>query len=196
MIMDPRQKYTIPSLRNGCRVLKHLAKFPEGLDLKSISSALGIPRTTALRICTTLELENLLLRTGDGKYILGSGLAPLGMLALPNASIRKMAVPILSDMVEETHETAHLALLCGKESLILEVCDSPHHLRVASRPGSLLRRQRASRRATGSSPRSSSSPCSPGSPSCRSTGFTSSYFRRPRQRSRSSERSWRWPGTW
>jgi len=135
--MDPREKYTIPSVRNGCRVLKYVANYPDGLDLKTISSQLRIPRTTALRICTTLELENLLLRTRDGKYILGSSLAPLGMRALPNTDLRKMAVPVLSDLVEATGETAHLAVLCGRESLILEVCDSPHQLRVASRPGSL-----------------------------------------------------------
>jgi len=135
--MDPREKYTIPSLKNGCRVLKHLANFPDGLDLKTLCGDLGIPRTTTLRICTTLELENLLLRTSNGKYTLGSSLVPLGMQALPHAGIRKMAVPILRDLAEATQETAHLAVLCGKESLIIEVCDSPHPLRVASRPGTL-----------------------------------------------------------
>ncbi len=135
--MDPREKYYIPSLKNGCRVMKLLSTHVNGLDLKTICASLKIPRTTGLRICTTLEAENFLIRTPAGKYILGSGLAPLGMIALPNANIRNMAVPILNDLVKETHETAHLAVLCGKESLILEVCDSPHQLRVASRPGSL-----------------------------------------------------------
>lgn len=135
--MQPREKYTIPNLRNACRVLKKLADYPDGLHLKSISEELDIPRTTALRICSTLELENLLCRNTLGHYCLGSSLAPLGMKALPHAGLRELAVPILSELVGATGETAHLAVLCGKKSLILEVCDSPHLLRVASRPGSL-----------------------------------------------------------
>lgn len=135
--MHPRDKYTIPNLRNACRVLMKLADFPDGLDLRTISQDLDIPRTTALRICSTLERENLLTRNSMNKFILGSSLAPLGMRALPHSGLREMAVPVLSELTFATQETSHLAVLCGKKALILEVCDSPHLLRVASRPGSL-----------------------------------------------------------
>lgn len=135
--MNPREKYSIPSLRNACRTLRHVARHSGGIDLGSISRDLAIPRTTALRICTTLESENLLARDRNGAYVLGAGLAPLGMQAMPNARIREMAVPALRSIVDRIGETAHLAIPCGKSSLILEVCDSPHPLRVASRPGSL-----------------------------------------------------------
>lgn len=135
--MHPRQKYTIPNLQNACRVLKFLADYPNGLSLKSISENLNIPRTTALRICSTLELENLLSRNSLGNYCLGSSLTPLGMRALPEEGLREMAVPILSALASTSRETTHLAMLCGKKSLLLEVCDSPLLLRVASRPGSL-----------------------------------------------------------
>jgi len=135
--MNPREKYSIPSLRNACRTLRHVARHPGGIDLGSISRDLGIPRTTALRICSTLEAENLLARDRNGAFVLGAGLAPLGMQAMPNARIREMAVPVLRGIVDRIGETAHLAIPCGKSSLILEVCDSPHPLRVASRPGSL-----------------------------------------------------------
>jgi IclR family acetate operon transcriptional repressor len=135
--MHPKEKYVTPNLRNACRILKRLSEFPGGLDLGSISRDMKVPRTTVLRICTTLELESLLGRTAEGRYVLGSGLAPLGIRALPNSSLREMAVPILSQLAARTGETAHLAVLCDKKSLLLEVCDSPNPLRVASRPGSL-----------------------------------------------------------
>lgn len=135
--MHPREKYCIPNLRNACRVLKALADRSEGLELRQISTELEIPRTTTLRICTTLEMENLLTRNAAGRYLLGSSLAPIGMRALPEAWLRNLSVPILNNLVAATGETAHLAVLCGKKSLLLEVRDSPQILRVASRPGSL-----------------------------------------------------------
>jgi IclR family acetate operon transcriptional repressor len=61
----------------------------------------------------------------------------VGLKALAGVNIRAIAVPVLKDLAEQTSETAHLAVLSDDRSLILEVCDSPHPLRIASRPGSL-----------------------------------------------------------
>ena len=130
------EKYIIPNLRNACRVLKVLARDEAGLTMSELADRLEIPRTTALRILRTFEVEGFVQRD-QAQYRLGSGMIHVGLKALAGVNIRALAVPVLKDLAEQTGETAHLAVLADDRSLILEVCDSPHPLRIASRPGSL-----------------------------------------------------------
>lgn len=130
------EKYIIPNLRNACRVLKVLARHEGSLTMSELADQLDIPRTTALRILRTFEVEGFVQRD-QAQYRLGSGMIHVGLKALAGVNIRTIAVPVLKDLAEQTGETAHLAVLADDRSLILEVCDSPHPLHIASRPGSL-----------------------------------------------------------
>ena len=129
-------KYTIPNLKKACDVLKALSKETQGLSLPEISEQLDIPRTTALRILSTFCDEGMTKKV-DTRYCLGDSLIRLGLCALAELDIRTICAPVLRDLADKTGETAHLAVLSGDKALILEVCDSPHPLRVASRPGAL-----------------------------------------------------------
>lgn len=117
-------------------MLKELSGLNGTCTLSDLAKSLKIPRTTALRILTTLELEGFVSHEDTG-YKLGNGLINLGLKALANIDIRSLAIPVLHDLAGETGETAHLVVLSEDRALILEVCDSPHSLHVASRPGSL-----------------------------------------------------------
>jgi len=129
-------RYSIPNLKNACRVLKALSVEEKGFSLSELARNLKIPRTTALRILSTLENEGFVGRN-DNTFTLGNGMVNVGLKALAKINIRTIAVPILRDLANETGETAHLVVLSDDHALILEVCDSPHPLRVASRPGTL-----------------------------------------------------------
>lgn len=130
------EKYIIPNLRNACRVLKMLAREEGSLTMSELADRLEVPRTTALRILRTFESEGFVQRD-HAHYRLGSGIIHIGLKALAGVNIRAIAVPVLKNLAGQTGETAHLAVLSDDRSLILEVCDSPHPLRIASRPGSL-----------------------------------------------------------
>ncbi len=136
IIYSNMDKYTIPNLTNACRVLRTLAKEKQGMSVSQISKKLSIPRTTALRIMSTLASEGLLLNENK-HYCLGNGLIHLGMQALSFVDIRTIAIPIMKELTEKTRETCHLAVLSNDKVLLIEVCDSPHPVRVASRPGTL-----------------------------------------------------------
>lgn len=129
-------KYIIPNLRNACRVLKLLSRERSGKTLAAVTRELEIPRTTALRILTTLHAEDMVSLVGKD-YVLGTALIQLGIRALESVDVRTVAIPVLQDLSSETRETSHLAVLSGDRALLLEVCDSPHPVRVASRPGTL-----------------------------------------------------------
>jgi DNA-binding IclR family transcriptional regulator len=129
--------YVIPNLRKACEVLKTLSQANRGLTIAEIAGRHNIPRTTALRILSTLCMEGLLAKR-EGRYYAGMGLVHLGLHFLASMDIRAYSVPILMKLAVESGETAHLAVLSGDKALIIEVCDSPHPIRVASRAGSLV----------------------------------------------------------
>lgn len=129
-------KYTIPNLMKACKVLKTLSLNPDGLTLPEISEQLEIPRTTTLRILSTFGDEGMTKKV-DARFFLGDALIRLGLSAMADLDLRAVCTPVLRDLANSTGETSHLAVLSDENALILEVCDSPHPLRVASRPGTL-----------------------------------------------------------
>ena len=129
-------KYSIPNLGKAILVLKLLASAEQGVSAVQIEDLLKIPRTTAFRILKTLSQEGMVEKKGTQFYA-GTGLLEIGLMALRKSQLREMAVPILQALTAQTGLTSHLAVPSGRHSLILEVCDSPGPIRVASRPGTL-----------------------------------------------------------
>jgi DNA-binding IclR family transcriptional regulator len=130
-------KYVIPNLRNACRILKHLGQGNSGFIAHDIANALSLPATTTLRIMNTLHLEGL-VRKDRGQYFLGPVLIHLGNRALAATELHALAQPVLQKLTGHTGETSHVAVPCDNRSLIIAVCDGPHPLRAASRPGTLV----------------------------------------------------------
>ena len=137
MIRPELERYRIPSLGMACQALRQMADSSEPVTPTSLAKSLGMSRTTAFRMLCTLVCEGLVEETAGG-YRLGEGMLRLGIRALERVDVRTHAVPVLRNLAQTTGETAHLAILVDTQILILEVCDSPNPLRVASRPGSLV----------------------------------------------------------
>jgi DNA-binding IclR family transcriptional regulator len=127
-------QYTIPNLVKAVEILRLLSSHPQGLSAVSLEKQVKIPRTTAFRILKTLLATNMALKQGH-TYLAGPALVEIGLNTLNQLEIRQQAVPILRALTAETGYTSHLAVPSGRHSLIVEVCDSSHPIRVASRPG-------------------------------------------------------------
>ncbi len=134
----PSPKYYIPNLANACSVLKWLGTTDKPASVGQISVALKIPRTTVLRIVTTLESEGLVTAQTDG-FALGAGLIPLGLHALAGIDLRRAASPVLAQLAQATGESAHVAIPAhGFKSLLIEVRQSPNPVRAGAPAGSLV----------------------------------------------------------
>jgi DNA-binding IclR family transcriptional regulator len=129
--------YRIPNLAKACQALSWLAAERGAFSVSEVARRLRMPRTTAFRVLRTLCAEGL-VEEADGRYRAGAGLLRLGLLALQSVEIRSLAEPVLQELARATDETAHLAVRTGDQMLILQVADSPHPIRVASRPGTLV----------------------------------------------------------
>jgi len=131
-------KYQIPNLAKACEVLEFISNAPHGCSLKEVCMALSIPRTTALRITQTLVNSDYLLEKEDRTLSMGSAVIQLGVKALDSIDVRSYARPILQALSLDTNKSSHLAMLNGTKSMLVEVCDTPHPLRIAARPGTLV----------------------------------------------------------
>ncbi|MDQ8202635.1 IclR family transcriptional regulator [Pelagicoccus sp. SDUM812003] len=127
-------EYTIPNLKNACKVLQMIADSQQPLTMSHIADTLSLPRSTVFRILTTLCEQGWLFRE-EKSYRLGGALIGLGRKAINSSTINQLARPFLKEVTELTGETSQLAMLSGKRTVILEVEDSPHPLAAHSRPG-------------------------------------------------------------
>lgn len=128
--------YTIPNLKNACRILDCLAASTEPQSNAELATQLGIPRSTVLRILFTLEAQGFIVRTGK-RYHLGIALIHLGAAASRQHPLPEVAQPVLSHVTTQCDETSHLVALVNDHALILQVCASPHPMSAHSRKGTL-----------------------------------------------------------
>lgn len=129
--------YSIPNLVKACEILKILANQPKGISAVELESLAKVPRTTAFRILKTLCSEGMAEKR-RALFFSGPGLIQIGLNSLRSLEIRSLSIPFLSELATKTDLTAHLAIPSGWQSLILEVQDSPHPVRVASRSGTTV----------------------------------------------------------
>ncbi len=127
-------RYAVPNLLKTCEILKLLAKNQNGLLAKQIEQMSNTPKTTSFRILKTLCDADMVVKR-DSLFFAGPGLYEIGLAALRDNKLREMSIDILQELSRQTNLTSHLAIPTNKHSLILEVCDSPGPIRVASRPG-------------------------------------------------------------
>jgi IclR family transcriptional regulator, acetate operon repressor len=123
-------------VRSATRVLDLLDALqasPEGLGLRDISKAAGMPKSTALRYLATLEDRRYVDRDPE------SGIYRLG-LAIPSqaqffARLREAVRPSLERLRDEFDETLTFSMLDGDRTTLLEIAESRQPIRLASEIG-------------------------------------------------------------
>lgn len=130
-------KYTIPNLKNACKLLKILGNDLEQLSVSEASKILQIPRTSCLRIMTTLEEEKILEKIGKN-YRLGTSVIPLGVNTLERSELRNLASPLVKQLSLDTGESAHLAIPADHKSLIIFIQQSIRPMQMAAVTGTLI----------------------------------------------------------
>ena len=131
------ESYMIPVLERTISVIRLISENKEGLTFTDIQGALVIPKTTLFRILQTLEANNWLSKKGD-RYSIGYMMIHFGLSGLSGRNVRLISMPYLEELQKRTTETAHLAVLSGTKSMIIEVCNSNKHIKLTSPIGSLL----------------------------------------------------------
>ncbi|MFT4231067.1 MAG: substrate-binding domain-containing protein [Microbacterium sp.] len=86
-----------PAAHRAAEVLRLLTRARRPLTLSAIAAAIGAPKASTLGVCNSLTAERMLVRSEDGGYWLGPGVAELASSPhTRRASLRKVGLTIPS----------------------------------------------------------------------------------------------------
>ncbi len=88
--------------------------------VSEVARALGISKSAASELMSTMEAGKLLRRTSRRRYRLGWRLLGLSQTLLETTEFRTEARGILQDLMETWKETVHLAVLDGAQAVWVE----------------------------------------------------------------------------
>ncbi|MYW90794.1 IclR family transcriptional regulator [Amycolatopsis rubida] len=127
--------YPVEAIDNAARILLMLVDNPS-LRVADVSAELGVARSTAHRMLTTLQARDLLRQDAQTKsYGPGPALARLGIAVIGAGALRDEARLLLEKLVDDTSETAHLLVLEGTETVFVEGVESRQVIRAGLRTG-------------------------------------------------------------
>ncbi|WP_024933996.1 IclR family transcriptional regulator [Actinomadura welshii] len=108
------------------------------LSLADLVRATGMPHPTARRLALDLVEAGALERGEDRRFTIGLRLWELGTLAPRTESLRARAQPFMEDLHSALHQHVQLAVLEGREAVIIERFSAPHALGLVSQVGGRL----------------------------------------------------------
>lgn len=127
--------YPIESVDNAARILLMLRDAPT-LRVGKVAEQLGVARSTAHRMLTTLQARGLLRQDRVTKvYGAGPDLVELGLAIIGAGDLRTEVRPVLESLARSTGETTHLLVLEGTDTVFLDGVEGTHVVRAALRVG-------------------------------------------------------------
>ncbi|CCO49585.1 Transcriptional regulator, IclR family [Vibrio nigripulchritudo SOn1] len=115
------QSYTVPPVERAFRLLRYIGEGNRCVNISKASKALGINRTTLIRLIQTLQAEKMIEEISEGAgYQLGTGLIGLASEALSSRDIVRVSRPILRQLAKTLNLSSHLGVLDGQEIIYLD----------------------------------------------------------------------------
>ncbi len=131
-LTGPRTR-SVPALERGLQILEYLAQSRRGVTLSQLTQKLQLPRSTCHAILLTYQRCGYVQRDDKtGRYCLGFRLHVLANMALNGMSLRGHAAPLLSQLMQDTGLTVHLAVMEEGEVILIDRIEPPGSLRVAT----------------------------------------------------------------
>jgi DNA-binding IclR family transcriptional regulator len=130
---EPRRSERLSSVTAAMRLMKAFSEDEVEIGISALAKRLGIAKSTAHRLATTLLTEGMLEQDGDsGKYRLGLALFRLGALVRRRMEVSSEARPYLYALRETINESVHLAVLDAAEVMYVYNLESTHAIRSRS----------------------------------------------------------------
>jgi DNA-binding IclR family transcriptional regulator len=127
----PRRR--LSSVATAIELLKAFSEDEFEIGISALAKRLGVAKSTAHRLATTLMSEGLLEQDrASGKYRLGIALFRLGTLVRRRMNVSEVARPFLFSLREQTNETVHLAILDGRDIMYVYFLESTQAIRMRS----------------------------------------------------------------
>ncbi len=107
------------TLARGLNALQLVASSPTGLTVAQVASDIGVHRTIAYRLLSTLAQFRFVAKGEDGRYRSAAALAVLG--ASFDNNVRQLCVPTLRNLADELGTTVSLLVAEGDQQVAIAV---------------------------------------------------------------------------
>jgi IclR family transcriptional regulator, acetate operon repressor len=132
---DPRAG--VGAVENALRLLQ-LYRQREVLGVSETARLLGVGRSTAHRLLTTLRAHGFVIQDGSRAYRVGPALRELGAAIAESGVVRARCRPYMQALCDELGETVNLVSLLGTDAIFVDSVETRRPLRVAGREGVVL----------------------------------------------------------
>jgi IclR family acetate operon transcriptional repressor len=127
---------TVLSILKAVSVLKCFTPAEPRLSIAEIAREVGIPKTTARRLVTTLATSGLLEQTErTGKYTVGPVLYALGILYLTTQNLFAAAKPVFKLLNDLTTEVVSMSILDRGNVVFVMREEAKHPIRLSQHIG-------------------------------------------------------------
>src|SRR4051795_2517786 len=107
---------SVPAARQALAVLQALARQPVPVPAAALARDLGLPRSTTYHLLAELVDAGFVVHLPEERrYGLGVSAFEIGSAYLRQEPLARLARPVLARLVEAVGESAHLAVLHGRE---------------------------------------------------------------------------------
>src|SRR5271166_6351515 len=107
------------TLASGLWILQAVATSRAGLTVQQVADHVGVHRTIAYRLLTTLSEFRLVTKGEDGRFRSAAGLAVLG--ASFDHNVRQLSLPTLRALADELGTTVSLLIAEGDQQVAIAV---------------------------------------------------------------------------
>jgi DNA-binding IclR family transcriptional regulator len=107
------------TLARGLTVLQAIATSRSGLTVQQVADHIGVHRTIAYRLLSTLAQFRLVAKGEDGRYRSAAALAVLG--ASFDNNVRQLSLPTLRGLADELGSTVSLLVAEGDQQVAIAV---------------------------------------------------------------------------
>lgn len=127
----------IQSLTRGLTLLERLAEAGSGLLLTDLAQRVGLSPSTTHRLLTTLERAGFVRQMGElGRWYMGLKAFVVGSAFLESRDLLAQSHPYLRRLMEQSGETANLAVLDGFEAVFVDQVQCREMMRMQVKLGS------------------------------------------------------------
>lgn len=126
----PAERTVIGSVVKALDVLSEIARRPDGASAGEVAAALSMPAPSAYHLLNTLALSDVLTKGRDRRYRLGPRIAAWSTAYYAHITPDERLVGPLSDLADQTGETAYLTSWRAREIEVIASAEGSHALRV------------------------------------------------------------------
>jgi IclR family acetate operon transcriptional repressor len=123
------------ALSRGLAVLEALASTDGGATLTALAARLKIPAPTAHRLLATLEAAGYVQSGTQGEWLIGVRAFRVGSAFLSHRNLVVQAFAYLKRLMEDSGETANLAVVEGGQAVFVEQVQCRELMRMSAKLG-------------------------------------------------------------